>query len=409
MGFTKFGLSEPILQGVYASGYSIPTDIQKQAIPLVLSGRDIIGCAPTGTGKTAAFVLPILHRLGCAPHGNGRRLPRVLVLTPTRELAQQIEESVLTYGTYTEIRPCSIYGGANIMNQMRDLKLGVDIVIATPGRLLDHLHRHTIDLSHIEILVLDEADRMYDMGFINDVRNIIGRIPQQRQTLLFSATMPSEIRSLVASILRNPQHLEIGQLNAPVTTVTQKFYSIAQQLKLDLLVHILEKEAVEIMLVFTRTKHGADKITKRLISRGINATAIHGNRSQSQREHALDGFKQRKYKVLVATDLAARGIDVDGISHVVNYDTPVYAESYIHRIGRTGRAEALGEALTFVAGEEQKYLKRIEGLIGRRFTCARYPGFNYPEESSLEQSRPENTLTPHRQTRRKYWRTPRFA
>ena len=409
MSFSTIGLSPATLQGVSSSGFTIPTEIQRKAIPLALEGKDIIGCAPTGTGKTAAFVLPILTRLEQSSTGNKTgRYPRALILTPTRELAQQIEDAIIDYGKYTDLRPLSIYGGVGMGDQLLRLKQGVDIVVATPGRLMDHMERGSIVLSHVEILVLDEADRMYDMGFIQAVRSIIAKVPVRRQTLLFSATMSREVRSLVAGIQKEPHLIEIGEPFTPVNTVDQHFYYIPQQSKMDLLLHVLERGAIETMLVFSRTKHGADKIARRLSQKGISSAAIHSNRSQSQRAKALEGFKQRRHKVLVATDLAARGIDVTGISHVVNYDTPVFAEDYIHRIGRTGRAEARGSALTFVSSDEEKYVKRIEYLIGKRFEMKEYPGFLYPAKrpSPVNESAPISA-TPFR--KRNYYRTPRFA
>jgi ATP-dependent RNA helicase RhlE len=376
MSFLNVGLSDAILQGVSASGYCRPTEIQRKAIPLVLAGKDLIGCAPTGTGKTAAFVLPILHKLG---KSNGHTLhghfPRALILTPTRELAAQIEEAIRSYGTYCDCKAISIYGGVDINRQIRSLRNGADIVVATPGRLIDHLERRSIDLSRIEILVLDEADRMFDMGFINAVRKIIARVPRERQTLLFSATMSPEVRSLVANVQRTPHHIEIGEPFSPVTTVTQKVYRVSQFTKTNFLVHILKNETVETMLVFSRTKHGADNVARQLERSGIKTAAIHSNRSQSQRQKTLEGFKRRSFQVLVATDVAARGIDIKDISHVVNYDTPRFPEDYIHRIGRTGRAEKKGIALTFVARDEEKYLRRIELMIGKRFEISGYPGF----------------------------------
>jgi len=376
MSFSNVGLSEAVLHGISASGYSRPTEIQQKAIPLVLAGKDLIGCAPTGTGKTAAFVLPILHSLGKSrDHARHSHFPRALILTPTRELAAQIEEAIRSYGTHCALKPVSIYGGVDINRQIRSLRNGVDIVVATPGRLLDHMERRSIDLSHIEILVLDEADRMFDMGFINAVRKIIARVPRERQTLLFSATMSPEVRSLVANIQRTPHYIEIGEPFSPVTTVSQKVYRVSQFTKINFLVHILKNEVIETMLVFSRTKHGADKIARQLERSGIKTAAIHSNRSQSQRQKTLEGFKRRSFQVLVATDVAARGIDVRGITHVVNYDTPRFAEDYIHRIGRTGRAEKKGIALTFVARDEEKYLKKIELMIGKRFEISGYPGF----------------------------------
>jgi ATP-dependent RNA helicase RhlE len=376
MSFSNVGLSDAVLQGLSASGYSRPTEIQLKTIPLVLAGKDLIGCAPTGTGKTAAFVLPILHCLG-KPNGHTQHshYPRALILTPTRELAAQIEEAIRSYGTHCDLKPVAVYGGVDIDRQIRSLRNGVDIVVATPGRLLDLMERRSIDLSRIEILVLDEADRMFDMGFIKAVRQIIARVPRERQTLLFSATMSPEVRSLVANIQRTPHYIEIGEPFSPVTTVSQKVYRVSQITKTNFLVHILKNETVETMLVFSRTKHGADKIARQLERSGIKTAAIHSNRSQSQRQKTLEGFKRRSFQVLVATDVAARGIDVTGITHVVNYDTPRFAEDYIHRIGRTGRAEKKGIAFTFVARDEEKYLRRIELMIGKRFEISGYPGF----------------------------------
>ncbi len=387
MPFSKLGLTDQLVQGILATGYTAPTDIQAKAIPLALQGKDIIGCAQTGTGKTAAFVLPLLNRLS-TPHHSSRRHVRALILTPTRELAQQVEDFITGYGRFTNLQSLSIYGGVNMGNQLKRLARGVDIVIATPGRLLDHLQRRSIDLSKVEVLVLDEADRMFDMGFINDVRKIIAKVPADRQTLLFSATMSKEVRALTASIQKHPEMIEIGQRTKPVDTVTQHFYSIPQDQKMDLLFHILDSTQMDSVLVFSRTKHGADKISHRLERRGVKAIAIHSNRTQAQRDHALAGFKQGQFKVLVATDIAARGIDVEGISHVVNYDTPTFAEDYIHRIGRTGRASLKGDALTFVSREEQKHLKKIEHFVEKRYELKRYPSFDYtkkPEASAGEQ------------------------
>jgi ATP-dependent RNA helicase RhlE len=304
-------------------------------------------------------------------------LTRGLVLTPTRELAQQGEEFIAGYGRFAGLQSIAIFGGVNMENQIRRLRRGVDIVVATPGRLLDHINRRTIDLSHVEIFVLDEADRMFDMGFIDDVRKIIAKIPAKRQTLLFSATMSKEVRGLVASIQDKPEFIEIGEQRRPVETVKQHFYSSPQESKMDLLFHILKTEEMDSILIFSRTKHGADKISNRLERGGIKAVAIHSNRTQAQRQRALAGFKQGQYKVMVATDIAARGIDVEGISHVVNFDTPTFAEDYIHRIGRTGRASATGDAITFVSNQELKYLKSIERYTDKHFELKRYPGFDY--------------------------------
>jgi ATP-dependent RNA helicase RhlE len=373
MQFTELGLNDRLLKGIRATGFSKPTPIQQRTIPVALKGRDIIGLAQTGTGKTAAFVLPMLHRFDETPKKRGTI--RGLILTPTRELAQQVEESITTVGRFTNYSSLSVYGGASMDNQLRRLRRGVDIVVATPGRLLDHLDRRTIDLSSVEVFVLDEADRMFDMGFINDVRKIISYIPKKRQTFLFSATMPESIRKLTTSIQTNPEIIRIGIQTNPAESITQYFFKVPQEQKLDLLVHMLNTDSMKSVLVFSRTRRGADRICKKLIQRGVKATAIHSDRTQSQRQNALASFKHGQYKVLVATDIAARGIDVEGISHVVNYDTPVYAEDYIHRIGRTGRAELTGDAITFVAPIERKYFTSIEKLIGRNFPVHSYPGF----------------------------------
>jgi ATP-dependent RNA helicase RhlE len=375
MGFTAFGLSDHVLQGVRAAGYTSPTPIQSLAIRPAIAGKDIIASAQTGTGKTAAFVLPILHRLSVTPaelrHG---RHPRALVLTPTRELAQQIQDAAVTYSRFMPFRTVSIYGGVNMEKQVTSLRRGADFVVATPGRLLDHLHRNTIDLSTIEILVLDEADRMLDMGFINDVRKIIALMPRKRQTLLFSATISRDIATLAQSILSNPETVHAGARRNPAETISQHFYQTANEGKLNLLVHALGAETMRSVLVFSRTKHGADKINRLLERSQIPSVAIHSNRTQAQRQRALEGFKQGRYRVLVATDIAARGIDVSGISHVINFDVPRFAEDYIHRIGRTGRAGASGDAITFVSPDEQQYLRRIEQFTGKRFQATPYPG-----------------------------------
>jgi ATP-dependent RNA helicase RhlE len=375
MGFTTVGLSDRVMQGIQAAGYTTPTPIQALAIRPVLAGKDLVACAQTGTGKTAAFVLPMLHRLTDGERSRDRhRHPRALVLTPTRELAQQVQNAVSAYGRHLPLRAISIYGGTGMESQLKQLRAGADIVVATPGRLLDHLQRRTIDLSKIEILVLDEADRMLDMGFINDVRKIIKAIPKDRQTLLFSATISSEITALIAGVLRDPQWVEAGERRNPVDGITQHFYSASREAKVHLLAHALEAEKMQSVLVFSRTKHGADKISRRLERKGISSVTLHSNRTQGQRQRALEGFKQGKFRVLVATDIAARGIDVSGISHVINYDIPQYAEDYIHRIGRTGRAGAKGDAITFVGPEEQQYLRGIERFTGKRFLVKEYPG-----------------------------------
>ncbi len=400
--FDSLGLSEPILRAVRDTGYTTPTPIQTAAIPAVLTGRDLTGTAQTGTGKTAAFVLPLLERLlasgGPAPRQGGDRTPgrpapgrpvRALVVTPTRELALQIDESVAIYGVHTGLKSTAIFGGVGISPQIERLRKGVDVVIATPGRLLDHLGQRTLDLSRVEILVLDEADRMFDMGFVKDVRRIVSAVPARRQTLLFSATMPPAIQQLSSSIQHDPTLIDIGERTSSAVTVTQRVVRVAaQSQKIDLLLHVLAGEAsTGSVIVFTRTKHGADRVSKRLTQSGIESAALHGNRSQNQRQKALAGFKDGSVRVLVATDIAARGIDVDAISHVVNFDTPNIPEDYIHRIGRTGRAEMTGDALTFVAPDEEEYIRSIERLTGRSFPRAGYPGFVAPPPTA-EPARP---------------------
>jgi len=376
MPFTKLGLSDPLLRGVLASGYTSPTEIQSEAIPAALSGQDIIGCAQTGTGKTAAFVLPILSRIFREQSAQKqRRAIRSLILTPTRELAVQIERSILTYGQFVGVRALALYGGVDIKRQLETLRRGVDIIVATPGRLMDHMRRGSVDFRSMEVLVLDEADRMFDMGFIDDVRKIIATLPEQRQTMLFSATIPPEVRQLAAGVQKDPQMIQIGTQQNPIETITQHVHAVLRQEKLDLLLHMLRNRPMRSVLVFSRTKHGADKIQRKLEQAGIVAVALHSGRSQGQRQRALDGFKKGRYQVMVATDIAARGIDVRGISHVVNFDVPLYARDYIHRIGRTGRAATTGDAITLVAPDEREYLRKIEQFIGQRFQPEEYQGF----------------------------------
>ncbi len=373
--FASLGLSECILRGVDAAGYTTPTPIQSAAISPALEGRDLIGCAQTGTGKTAAFVLPMLDRLAAFPTGGGYRPVRALVVTPTRELALQVEESVRTYGAHAGLRSMTIFGGVPMGPQLQRTRRGADVVVATPGRLLDHLDRGSLDLSSVEVLVLDEADRMFDMGFIRDVRRIVAATPRKRQTLLFSATMPPPIQELASSILHDPHIVKIGRQTDPVELVAQTMCAVPQERKMDLLIHLLETEPVGSVLVFSRTKHRADRIARKLGQNGFSATVIHGNRSQGQRQRALEGFKSGQFNILVATDIAARGIDVDGITHVINFDTPNQAEDYIHRIGRTGRADATGDAITFVSQDEQPYLKEIEKHTGKRLQRRSVEGF----------------------------------
>ncbi|TAE23534.1 MAG: DEAD/DEAH box helicase [Candidatus Kapaibacterium sp.] len=396
MTFDTFGLHDRLLQGISAAEYTTATPIQQAAIPLILEGSDLIGCAQTGTGKTAAFMIPLLQNLATAAPElqqpgkleNPRFRPvRALILSPTRELAQQIEETAVALAKFMRIRSYCIYGGMNIETQIKQLKYSTDILIATPGRLLDLMQRKAVDFSQLEILVLDEADRMLDMGFINDVKKIIAHTPPMRQTLLFSATMSPKIQALTRHIQDSPKLVTVGERRNPAASVTQHFYRIPQSQKMDLLLHVLKAETMESVIVFSRTKHGADRIVRRLERKGFASVAIHSNRSQNQRQRALAGFKQGTYKILVATDVAARGIDIDGISHVINFDTPPDAEDYIHRIGRTGRADAIGDALTFIARDEEPYLRKFERHIGKRLTMKSYPGyvFTAPDETELKE------------------------
>ncbi|MBT8401360.1 MAG: DEAD/DEAH box helicase [Rhodothermia bacterium] len=374
--FRTLGLSGETLKGVLSAGYTSPTPIQTAAIPPALAGRDLIGCAQTGTGKTASFVLPMLQRLTEVPGAKKRRTIRALVVAPTRELALQVETAIQTYGAHTRLRSVAIYGGVGIPPQIKKLRQGVDIVVATPGRLLDLMDRGNVDLSGVEILVLDEADRMFDMGFINDIRKIVARTPKGRQTLLFSATMPKAIQELTRSIQRDPEFIEIGERRNPADTVIQHVCRVSTNTKMDILCHMLHNESTDNVLIFSRTKHRADRIARTLGRKGFTATVMHSNRSQNQRQRALEGFRNGTFQILVATDVAARGIDVDGISHVINYDTPRHAEDYIHRIGRTGRAESSGEAITFVTRDEEQYLRAIERHTGQRLSNKTYNGFD---------------------------------
>ena len=383
MPFTNFGLSDPLVRGILATGYAAPTEIQSQAIPAAVRGRDVIGCAQTGTGKTAAFVLPILDRLSHEPAAK-KRVPRSLILTPTRELALQIENAIRGYGRFVDIRTLAVYGGVNIKSQLKALKHGVDIVVATPGRLMDHMQRGTIDLRHIEVLVLDEADRMLDMGFINDVKKIVRVLPGKRQTMLFSATISKEVKSLAAEMQKSPEMIQIGRPRNPIETITQHIYPVRKEQKMDLLIHMLGDSQMYSVLVFSRTKHGADKINRRLKRADIVSVAIHSGRTQGQRLQAMDGFKSGKFQVMVATDIAARGINIEGISHVINFDVPAFAEDYVHRIGRTGRATALGDAITFVSYDEHKYLRKIESFIGRELKSEKCESFTYTKSESLQ-------------------------
>jgi len=371
MPFKQLGLSEDVLRGVQAAGYTQPTPIQLRAIPLILAGKDIIGSAQTGTGKTAAFALPILTLL--KTHGKCR----CLVLEPTRELAAQVETAFHEYGRFGNMRTAVVFGGVGYGEQKQELQRGVDIVVATPGRLLDLLGQGTLHLRDVGLLVLDEVDRMLDMGFLPDVRKIIDRCPKQRQTLLFSATVPPEIERLAAWVLHEPEKVEIGAGRSPAETVTHACYPVATSQKFQLLAALLERTNFESVLIFSRTKHGADKIATRLRAERHSVAALHSNRTQRERVEALEGFKSGKYEVMVATDIAARGLDVEGVTHVINYDVPQHPEDYVHRIGRTGRAQKIGDAFTLVTIEELEYLRAIERFIGQKIAQLKLENFNY--------------------------------
>ncbi len=371
--FDRLGLDPALLRAVYAMGYEAPTPIQREAIPPILQGRDVIGTAQTGSGKTAAFVLPILQRL--MKQGPGRT--RALVLSPTRELAAQTEAALRALGKGTRVRGHSVYGGVGMGPQEHALRSGVDVVIATPGRLLDHMGRHNVDFRGLQILVLDEADRMLDMGFLPDVRRIIGALPHERQTLLFSATMEPEIEALSRSIMKNPVRISVSPPHRPPPKIRHEVYPVPQHLKTALLTELLGREDMLSVLVFVRTKRRADRVARQVGQAGFDVARIHGDRSQSQREAALAGFRSGRHQVLVATDVAARGIDVEGITHVINYDVPTVPTDYIHRVGRTARAEAEGEAITFVTPEDEGDLRGIEKALGRSIPRVTLPDFDY--------------------------------
>lgn len=360
-----------MLRGIQAAGYVDPTPIQLRAIPVVLSGRDLIGSAQTGTGKTAAFALPILSKLGA--HGK----VRVLVLEPTRELAAQVETAFRDFARFTDLRTVAVFGGVGYGHQRTELKRGVDIIVATPGRLMDYLKDGAINLRDIQILVLDEVDRMLDMGFLPVVKDIIARCPRERQTLFFSATVPPEIQAVASFALRNPERIEIGINRSVTTSVNHALYPVAWSQKFELLSALLAKIDYDSVLVFSRTKHGADKIARRLKAENHSVAVLHANRSQNQRIEALAGFKSGKYEIMVATDIAARGIDVAGISHVINYDVPENPEDYVHRIGRTGRAQAVGDAFTLVTPENRNDVRDIQRFIGQTIPELKLEGFDY--------------------------------
>lgn len=363
--FSDFALNEKIQLAVAESGYTTPTPIQSAAIPPLLEGRDLLGCAQTGTGKTAAFALPILHRLNEKKVWREARQTRVLILTPTRELAIQIYESFKTYGRHLPLQYAVIYGGVGQGPQVKSVAQGVDVLVATPGRLLDLMNQGYVKLQKVETFVLDEADRMLDMGFIHDIRKIIVKLPQQRHNLFFSATMPNEIKRLSETMLKNPVKVEVTPVSSTAERISQCVMFVDRSQKKDLLRHVLKDKALRRVIVFTRTKHGANRVSEILQKNGIPSAAIHGNKSQGARQRALEELREGKIRVLVATDIAARGIDIDGITHVINYEMPNIAESYVHRIGRTARAEADGSAISFCDLEEKAYLKDIQKLIAQ--------------------------------------------
>ena len=387
--FEGLGLRAELLRAVAEQGYTQPTPIQSQAIPVVLSGRDLLGAAQTGTGKTAGFALPILERLS---QRAGSGAVRVLIITPTRELAAQVHEDVRTYGKHLQFRSTLVYGGVGMQPQVDALRRGVDILVATPGRLLDHARQKTVDLRHVEILVLDEADRMLDMGFIHDIRRVLALLPAKRQNLLFSATFSDEIRKLAGSFLHDPATVEVARRNTPAELVAQVAHPVAQDRKRDVLAHLVSTGDWRQVLVFCRTKHGANRLAQQLERAGIEADAIHGNKSQNARTRALKRFKDSELRVLVATDIAARGLDIEQLPHVVNYDLPHVAEDYVHRIGRTGRAGASGEAVSLVSPEERPLLAAIEKLMGRRVELRAIEGY---ESIPTTREGPARPAAPH--------------
>ncbi len=387
MNFTDLGLAEPLVRAVREHGYETPTPIQLQAIPAVLKGGDLLAGAQTGTGKTAGFVLPMLQRLMAQPQkkdARGRIAIRTLILTPTRELAAQVEESVRVYGKHVPLTSMVMFGGVGMQPQIDKLRRGVDILVATPGRLLDHHGQRTLDLSHVEIFVLDEADRMLDMGFIHDIKKVLAVLPQKKQSLLFSATFSDEIKALADRLLNAPALIEVARRNSTAELIEQKLHPVARDKKKELLAHLIKQGDWHQVLVFTRMKHGANRLADYLNDNGIGAMAIHGNKSQTARTKALAEFKTGKLPVLVATDIAARGIDIDQLPHVVNFELPNVPEDYVHRIGRTGRAGAQGEAISLVCLDEELFLRDIERLIKRSIPREPVPGFEAPAHEKAE-------------------------
>lgn len=403
MQFNKLNITPKILKALEEEKYEIPTPIQEEAIPLILAGRDLLGCAQTGTGKTAAFAIPTLQLLNTRKASNEKQINiRALIITPTRELAQQIYNSFRTYGKYTDLQYCVIFGGVSQKPQEKKLMKGVDILVATPGRLNDLVNQKIIDLRHIEIFILDEADRMLDMGFIHDIRKIISIIPNKKQTLLFSATMPHDIEKLANTILKNPAKVAITPNSPTVDVIEQFLYYVDKANKKDLLIHVLADKSIESALVFSRTKHGADRIVRQLTRAKITAQAIHGDKAQNARQTALSNFKEKKIRVLIATDIAARGIDIDELTHVINYDLPTSPETYVHRIGRTGRAGLNGVAISFCDFDEKQHLAEIEKLIKKHLTEIKDHPFplvnNFP---AIKNTQPRKKITQEKTSTKK--------
>jgi ATP-dependent RNA helicase RhlE len=389
MSFSTLGLSKSIVEGVKAMGYVEPTPIQLRAIPLILAGRDVIGSAQTGTGKTAAFALPILHQLG---ESTGQT--RALILEPTRELAAQVETAFRDYSRFTNVKVALLYGGVGYGKQTDQLKEGADVIIATPGRLMDHMGRGTCSLQHVRHLVLDEADRMLDMGFLPSVRKIIDKCPKQRQTALFSATVPPQIETLIQWTMTDPETVEIGARRSPAETVKHVVYPVALAQKTDLLLTLLDRVNYDSVIVFCRTKHGADHVAHLLKKNNHAVAVLHSNRTQSEREQALRGFRDGRYEVLVATDIASRGLDITDVSHVINYDVPQHPEDYVHRIGRTGRAQATGDAFTIMVAEDIRPMAAIEHFIGQKIPRVRLDNFNYTYTALFEQEKQKTSGIP---------------
>ena len=405
MSFDQFKLDSRLLAGVHRLGYATPTPVQMKAIPAAMAGDDLIGTAQTGTGKTAAFVLPILNRLLTGP----RRRARALIVTPTRELAEQIHETVRDLATGTGLRSATLYGGVGAAPQVRALREGTEILVACPGRLLDHVRQGHARLDTIEVLVLDEADRMLDMGFLPDVKRILQVVPSKRQTMLFSATFPPEIEQLAAKTLHNPRRIAIGQ-SRPAHTVAHALYSVPPHLKTPLLLELLKRTVTGSVLVFTRTKHRAEKLSKQIGKAGFRATSLHSDRTQGQRQSALTGFRSGHYQVMVATDIAARGLDVEGISHVINFDMPATADDYIHRIGRTGRAERSGDAFTLVTPDDKDMIRALEKIIGNPLPRQTLEGFDYSAPAPILAGTPRpqthRAPAPHHEPARRPFRQP---